>query len=286
MFKKLIYCIGMCFFSSIYAGLFGNNNKTLSLPVICKYYVDEANTDIFQLDSVGGGKKLSIRFDTNINNGDIGPLKDKSKACEENNSLLLNDGLAILSMLLNKSKINDYFKNLILKTIKNGPDICKDGSLRLEKAYLALVKNKKVIPIDELLTVDANAGVYVCLLFYYKQDDSNFADNMQDVVSKTSPQTASSTSVDNKTTTSLTHNQEINMHDNTPKSTLFNDDNNTHGPIIIPNIMLHTPDNLRTNDDSGQHNHQTLPGKHIPGSVKKGVNSESNTGGCCKCKTR
>lgn len=283
MFKKLIYCIGMCFFSSIYAGLFGNNNKTLSLRVICKYKVDKANTSIFQLDSLGG-KKLSIVFNTDVNNGDIGPLKDKSKACEGDNVLLLNDGLAILSMLLNKSKINDYFKNLILKTIKNGPDICKDGSLRLEKAYLGLVKNNKVIPIDELLTVDANAEVYVCLLFYYKQDDSNFADNMQDVVSKTSPQTAPATSIENKPHITLTHKQEINMHDNAPKSTLFNDDNNTHGPNII--TMPHALNNLRTNDDSGQHNHQTLPGKHIPGGVRKGVNSESNTGGCCGCKAR
>ena len=110
---------------------------------------------------------------------------------------------------------------------------------------------------------------------------------MQNVVSMTTNQTlVSSTNIWDKEHISLTHNREINMYSDTPESMLLNDDNNTHGPINITNVMSHASTNLRTNDNSGAPNHPTLPVKYIQDDMKKGVNSESNTGGCCGCKAR
>lgn len=241
MFKKLIYCIGMCFIGNIYAGLFRNENKKSFLNVHCLYRVNNNKPEIIQLEF--GEKKLNCIFEICVNNDDINLLKNSVKTCGSDNVYLLNNGLDALNVLLNKSNLTVNIKSLILKTIETDW-VDKDGQIRLEEVGVGLVKNGKIVTFGEFLVVDANAKRHICIVFFYKRNNPNFADNMQ------------------------------------------NDGNNTHGPIIIPNIMPHDSNNLPTNDDSGQHNHQTLPGKHIPGSVKKGVNYKSNTGGCCGCKTR
>lgn len=249
MIKKYVYCIGMCFVGNIYAGSIFNNDadcknkvKECRLEINCFYKVD--NDNFSRLIMSDNKKEYNCIFDTFVDNNDMDFLKKNINPNITNNLYSIDNNINCFKLLVNKSKIGQDYKILLIETATRGLGVSKDGHIELVDIQVQFYKTSKCVPFDEFLKEDVNARRKICILFCYKRNNPNFADNMQ------------------------------------------NDGNNTHGPIITTNIMPHTSHNLHTSDDSWQHNHQTLPGKHIPGGVKKGVNSESNTGGCCRCKAR
>lgn len=249
MFKKLIYCIGIVFFSSIYAGSIFNNDadcknkvKECRLEINCFYKVD--NDNFHKLIVSDNKKEYNCIFSVFVDNNDVDFLKKNVNPNITNGLYSIDNNINCFKLLVNKSKLEQDYKILLIETATKGLGVSKDWHIELVDIQVQFYKTSKMCTFDEFFKEDVNASRKICIVFCYKRNNPNFADNMQ------------------------------------------NDGNNTHGPIIIPNIMPHDSHNLPTNDDSGQHNHQTLPGKHIPGSVKKGVNYKSNTGGCCGCKTR